>query len=91
MEEKMRLDTKAAALAGGFFWGIGLFMLTWWFIWLDGASGEVTLIGKVYRGYHISPLGSFIGLAWGFVDGLIGGGILAWLYNLFARRSLSRA
>ena len=53
MEEKMRLDTKAAAFAGGLFWGIGLFMLTWWFICLDGATGEVTLIGKVYRGYHL--------------------------------------
>jgi hypothetical protein len=51
--KKTRLDTKAAALAGGLFWGIGLFMLTWWFICLDGATGEVTLIVKVYRGYHL--------------------------------------
>jgi len=90
MEEKMKLDTKAAALTGGLVLGVGLFLLTWWIIWFDGATGEATLIGKVYRGYSISPLGSFIGLAWGFVDGLIGGAILAWLYNLIAGRGLSR-
>jgi len=25
--------------------------------------------------------GSFIGLGWAFLDGLIGGAVLAWLYN----------
>jgi len=34
----------------------------------------------------MSPLGSLIGLVWGFVDGLIGGAIFAWLYNLLAAR-----
>ena len=50
----------------------------------DGATGDPTLIGRVYRGYTISAGGSFIGLIWAFVDGLIGGGIFAWLYNRIA-------
>ena len=78
----MRLNVKAFALTCGLLWGLGLFFITWWMIAFDGATGEATLIGKVYRGYNISPLGSLIGLVWALLDGLIGGAIFAWLYNL---------
>ena len=50
----------------------------------DGQTGEATTFGRIYRGYNISALGSVIGLAWAFFDGLIGGAIFAWLYNLLA-------
>ena len=80
----MKLNLKAAALAGGLIWGMGLFVLTWWIIAFEGQTGEQTIIGMVYRGYNISATGSVIGLTWGFVDGLIGGFIFAWLYNRFA-------
>ena len=82
----MRLNVKAFALACGLIWGFGLFILTWWIIAFDGATGEVTMIGRLYRGYSITPIGSVIGLVWAFVDGLIGGAIFAWLYNLLVRR-----
>lgn len=78
----MKLNVKALALACGIMWGLGLFALTWWIIAFDGATHEVTLIGRLYRGYNISPIGSVFGLVYGFVDGLIGGAILAWLYNM---------
>lgn len=78
----MRLNVKAFALAFGLFWGVGLFALTWWIILLEGATGSPTPIGRVYLGYNISPLGSLIGLGWAFADGLIGGAVFAWLYNL---------
>lgn len=77
----MRLDIKACALTCALIWGLGLFVLTWWVIAFDGPTGEATLIGRVYRGYAISPPGSLVGLVWGFFDGLIGGAIFAWLYN----------
>ena len=80
----MRLNVKAFALACGLFWGIGLFILTWWIIALDGATDDITFLGRMYRGYSITPVGSFIGLVWAFFDGLIGGAIFAWLYNLIA-------
>jgi hypothetical protein len=82
----MKLNTKAFALACAVIWGLGLFVLTWWIIAFDGATGDPTIIGRVYRGYTISPLGSFIGLVWGLVDGLLGGAIFAWLYNVLAGR-----
>jgi hypothetical protein len=77
----MKLNVKAFALTAALLWGFGLFLITWWIILMDGASGAVTLIGKVYRGYSISAAGSLIGFAWAFVDGLIGGALFAWLYN----------
>ncbi len=86
----MRLNVKALALTSGLLWGFGLLFITWWIMLFEGATGEVTLIGQVYRGYCISPLGSIIGLIWGFVDGLIGGAIFAWVYNFVAGRTSSR-
>ena len=47
---------------------------------------EPVFIGSVYRGYQITAMGSLIGLAWAFIDGLIGGLIFAWLYNLLAAK-----
>ena len=82
----MKLNVKAFALTCGIIWGIGLFILTWWIIAFEGATGEPTLIGRFYRGYTVSPAGSFIGFFWALVDGCIGGAIFAWLYNLIYSR-----
>lgn len=82
----MRLDTKAFAITTGLIWGLGLFFITLWVMLFDGATGESTWIGRVYRGYEISWRGAGIGLLWGLGDGLIGGAIFAWLYNVLARR-----
>lgn len=80
----MKLNVRAFALTCALLWGLGLFSLTWWVILFDGPTGEPTLIGRLYRGYSISAMGSLIGLAWAFVDGLIGGAVFAWVYNLIA-------
>lgn len=80
----MKLNIKAFALACGILWGLGLFLLTWWIIAFDGVTHEVTMIGRLYRGYTISPAGSLLGLLYGFVDAFIGGAVLAWLYNRLA-------
>ena len=82
----MKLDVKAFAITAGIFWGLFLLIITWWIILLDGASGDITFIGKVYRGYNISIPGSFIGLAWGLVDGTIIGALFAFAYNFFSGR-----
>ena len=83
----MKLDVRAFAITCSLIWGFGLFFLTWWIIMLDGPTGEVTLIGRLYRGYSISPMGSAIGLLWALVDGFVGGAIFAWLYNRIAGMS----
>lgn len=77
----MKLNVKAFGLACGIVWGLGLFLLTWWIIAFDGSITGPTLIGRLYRGYTISPVGSIVGLIYAFFDGLVGGAIFAWLYN----------
>lgn len=77
----MKLNVKAFALTCGIFWGLCLFFLTWWLIAFDGATRELTFIGRLYRGYTISPIGSVVGLVYAFFDGLIGGALFGWLYN----------
>ncbi|MCJ7541089.1 MAG: bacteriophage holin, partial [Desulfobacterales bacterium] len=87
---EMKLNVKAFALTCALIWGIGLFLLTWWIIVFDGATGDVTFIGRIYRGYSISPAGSVIGLLWGLIDAGIGGAIFAWLYNLITTRTSAK-
>ena len=80
----MKLNVRAFAVAFALWWGVGLFLGTWWVIASSGSTGEPTFLARIYIGYEISPLGSVIGLAWGTIDGLIAGAIFAWLYNAFA-------
>jgi len=82
----MKLNVQAFAVAFGVWWGVGIFLGTWWVIALSGATGEPTFLARLYIGYEISPLGSIIGFAWGAIDGLISGAIFAWLYNTIAER-----
>ena len=87
----MQLNVKACAIAGAILWGAGLFLLTWWLIFMGQANTEtVALISQVYIGYDVSVAGSFIGLLWGAVDGLFGGFLFAWLYNRLSQRLTSR-
>ena len=82
----MQLNVKSFALTAGLFFGFGLLFYTWWIILFEGASGDITLIGKVYCGYSISMTGSLVGFLWAFFDGIIGGAIFAWLYNKLTAR-----
>jgi len=78
----MKLNTKAFALTAGIIWGISIFIATIWIL-ISGSQGKtISLLGVFYFGYSCSIGGAFIGLIWGFVDGLIVGFIFAWLYNL---------
>ena len=87
----MKLDVKAFALTAGLIWGFGLFFLTWWIIAFDGPSTDAGLLGSIYRGYTLTPVGSFIGFVWALVDGFVGGAVFAWLYNLMAGRKSTPA
>ncbi len=86
----MKLNIRAFAITCGIIWGLGLFCITWWIIFFEGPTGDPTFLGRIYRGYTISALGSFIGLLWAIIDGFIGGAIFAWLYNFITSR-FSRA
>jgi len=80
----MKLNVKALALACGILWGAAVFLAAWWIMLTGDTMGAPTLLERIYLGYAFTPLGSVIGLVWGFVDGLIAGAIFAWLYNKLA-------
>jgi hypothetical protein len=82
----MKLNVKAFALAAGAVWGINWFLLTWWIIAFEGITHEITIIGQIYRGFSVSPIGSLAALAWGFVDGFLLGLLVALIYNWLASR-----
>jgi hypothetical protein len=82
----MKINTKALGLTCGLVWGLGVFGLTWWVIFFEGPTHDLMVLGHLYRGYDVSPLGSVIGMAYGLVDGGLGGVIFAWLYNLFSQK-----
>jgi hypothetical protein len=83
----MKLNVKAFALTCSLIWGFGLFALAWWIMAFEGPTGEVTIIGQIYRGFSISPLGSLIGLGWALADGFVVGLVFAWLYHVLNSRS----
>jgi hypothetical protein len=82
----MRLNVKALGLTCAILWGLGIFVLTWWIIAFEGTSTQPNLLSQGYRGYTMTPIGSIIGLVWGFFDGLVGGVLFAWFYNKLACR-----
>ena len=81
----MLLNVKAFALTAGILWGVAVFLTTLWLIALGYQGGLVRVLDHVYFGYSFSLVGALVGLAWGFVDGLVGGAAFAWLYNRLSR------
>ncbi|MFQ5583305.1 MAG: bacteriophage holin [Calditrichia bacterium] len=79
----MKLNPKAFAITAGLMWGFGLFLVTIWLLIIGSRGETISLIGKFYFGYSLSVVGAFLGLLWGFIDGLIGGFLFAWIYNKF--------
>jgi hypothetical protein len=79
-----KFNVWALGLTSGLMFGLGLFFITWWIMIFEGTVGDPIWIGRIYRGYSVTPLGSIIGLIWGFCDWFVGGVIFGWLYNLIA-------
>jgi len=82
----MPLNVKAFVLTCGLLWGLCVFLLTWWLIVFGGRTDVLEFLGSFYIGFTVTPTGSFIGLAYGVVDGALGGLIFSVVYNFFARR-----
>jgi len=81
-----QIKPVALGVALGLGWGLSIFLLTFFIMW-HGETMELTSkIGRVYLGYTVSAPGAFIGLAYGFVHGLIGGCFIAFVYNKLVPR-----
>ncbi len=76
----MKLSIKGMALAMGMVWALS--MLVTGLAAMHGMGGMfVEVMSSMYKGYDASIKGALIGTGWGFVDGLIGGALLAFFYN----------
>jgi hypothetical protein len=78
----MKLRPIAFGIALGAVWGGALFMTTWlsYFTGYGRLFLEV-LAQSIYPGYTITPSGSFLGLLYGFLDGLVSATLIGWIYN----------
>lgn len=45
----------------------------------------VSVLSNLFIGYEPSVVGSITGAVWAFVNGLVAGILIAWLYNAFLR------
>ncbi len=78
-----KLRVVPVGLAIGFTWGIGVLLLGW--ISAAGWGARlVDVLSSLYLGYAPTLLGGLVGGLWAFVDGFLGGLVLAFLYNAFA-------
>jgi hypothetical protein len=84
MDIMNKLQPVPLGLAAGILWSVSVFILGLTAIGGWG-GGIVAGLGTFYIGYGPSFVGAIIGAVWAFVDGLVGGVLLAWLYNMFAK------
>lgn len=85
----MRLNITALSITIGLLWSGAIFLVGLAnLIWPPYGKAFLELAASVYPGYHADPcFGSVIvGTLYGLVDGVIGGAVFGWLYNLLARR-----
>ena len=54
----MKLNIGAFALAFGIWWGVGIFIATWWLIFAGVETTAPLFLEHFYIGYRATPLGS---------------------------------
>jgi len=81
----MRLNNRSLALTFGLLWGGALFVVGLANLMEPTYGAQfLEVVASIYPGY--SAAGSFgqviVGTLYALLDGLVGGWIFAWLYNL---------
>jgi hypothetical protein len=79
----VRLNATVQGIVTGLMIGVGIFVATNWLVLKGGAvvGPHLALLGQFFIGYRVTFAGSLIGAAYGFVCGIIVGGLVATLYN----------
>lgn len=84
----MKLSIKGVALAFGIVWGGAILLVAIGnLLWPPYGAAFLQWSASIYPGYTPGTGAGavVIGTLYGFVDGLIGGAIFAWIYNLLAK------
>jgi hypothetical protein len=78
----MKLKPLALGISLGIVWGFVLFLTTWLSYYTGYAKLFLEVLAvSIYPGYTISPIGSFVGFMYGFVDLFVMGTLTCWIYN----------
>jgi hypothetical protein len=82
----VRLNATVHGIVLGLVAGLGLFVATLWLVIKGGpvVGPHLALLGQFFVGYRVTVLGSFVGLAYGFVSGFLVGFVVTTLYNWIA-------
>jgi hypothetical protein len=83
---KNQLNPLAAGLSMSVLWGLCMLLCTVSSLKWGYGQEFLELMMDVYPGYEMSAKGAVIGMLYGLADGFIGGFLVAWLYNVFARK-----
>lgn len=86
----MKLDAISFGVASGIIWGALIFISTFIALYTGYTKDFLVVMTNVYPGYTITPLGSLVGLIYGFIDLFIGGFLLAWIYNKIAKTEMPK-
>jgi hypothetical protein len=90
----MRLQAVPLGIAAGALWGGAILMIgVAEFFWPAYGRPFLELAASIYPGYDAGrSVGQvLLGAGYGFVDGAIGGALLAWIHNLVSTATSHRA
>ena len=76
-----RAHKSALGLAFGALAGLGLFGITALHILTRPDGLPLYLLTQYFQGYSVTWPGAFVGLAWGFGVGFVGGWLLGFVHN----------
>lgn len=85
MNNGCRLSPLALGLSLGVLWALSVILIALLNMTLGYGVGFISTVGSVYVGYAASMGGILIGAVFALIDGIIGGVLIAWLYNLFSK------
>ena len=80
-EATSKLGSISFGLAIGIVVALGMFILGMMSAMTGWGIALVKVLSSLYIGYSPTLVGSIAGAVWGFVDGFLGGALVAWLYN----------
>ncbi len=85
MNNYLKISPLGLGMALGLVWLMSIVIISLLAMYVGYGVALVDLLATVYSGYELSAIGILIGAGWSFLDGFIGGGLIAFFYNLFVR------
>jgi chromate transport protein ChrA len=77
-----RVQKRALGVALGVTCGGFVFLLTVFHIIVRPEAIPLGLLAQFFHGYDVTWAGAFVGLAWGFTVGFVGGCLLGFIHNV---------